>query len=166
MDHKKLFEELKKRFGEDKILAFDDENSIPPKISVAPNSLNAVCDYLAKEYEIKFDALMCLSGVDVGDELGVALHLHSMKDDVKVGLESLCKRDNPHIDSVASVYATANWHEREAYDMFGIIFDGHPKLTRIFLADDWEGWPLRKDYVPAQYWHGMPIAKELTHKMK
>ena len=165
MDYQNVFEELKEKFP-DSVLELDMENSIPPKIKIASKGLKAVCEYLSGTYKIPFDSLMCLSGEDVGEELGVVLHLYSMKDKETLALESLCSREEPHIDSVASVYHTADWHEREAYDMFGILFDGHPNMKRMFLADDWEGYPLRKDYVPADSWHGMSIAKELTQKMK
>jgi NADH-quinone oxidoreductase subunit C len=65
--------------------------------------------------------------------------------------------DHPHVQSVESVWKTANWHEREAYDMVGVIFDGHPDLRRILLPDDWDGFPLRKDYKVAEYYRGMKV---------
>ncbi len=167
MDKQHIYDELKGKFG-DKVLAYDAENSNPEKISVAPAALKDVCAWLASESSVPFDSLMCLSGFDTGadSDLGVILHLHSMKDNVTLAVEALCPRENPAVTSVTSVYSTANWHERETYDMYGIRFDGHPDLKRMFLAEDWEGHPLRKDYVAADYWHGMPIAKELTQKMK
>jgi len=66
-------------------------------------------------------------------------------------------KDNPHVPSVESVWKTANWHEREAYDLIGVVFDGHPDLRRILLPDDWEGHPLRKDYKVPEFYNGMKV---------
>jgi NADH-quinone oxidoreductase subunit C len=72
-----------------------------------------------------------------------------------------CPRENPRVPSVVDVWKAADWHEREAFDMFGIIFDGHPDLRRILCADDWVGYPLRKDYVFPREYHGIPGSVEL-----
>jgi NADH-quinone oxidoreductase subunit C len=83
------------------------------------------------------------------------VNLTSMTFRRKIRLETSVPVENPHIPSITSVYPTADWQEREAWDMFGIIYDGHPALTRILMPDDWEGHPQRKDYplggVPVQY---------------
>ena len=76
-------------------------------------------------------------------------------------IKVFCPRDNPSVPSVADLWPAADWHEREAYDMFGIVFDGHPDLRRILCADDWEGFPLRKDYVFPREYHGIPASVEL-----
>jgi NADH-quinone oxidoreductase subunit C len=112
-------------------------------------------DDLALRYEL----LSSVSGVDyLGvDErrLHVAYQLTSMTYRRKIRLECAVTAENPHLPSVTNVYPTADWQERETYDMFGIIFDGHPNLTRILMPDDWEGFPQRKDYplggVPVEY---------------
>ena len=80
-------------------------------------------------------------------ECGVVYNLHSLTLRHRVTLKVVMPRDGAHVRSVANLWAAANWHEREAYDLFGIVFDGHPDLRRILLPDDWEGHPLRKDYV-------------------
>jgi len=165
MDINTIFKDLQDAFGE-KILALDAEKSSPEKITVKPDALLETVSFLRKYADCPFDSLLSLSGVDSGEELAAVLHLYSNQGACTLAVEAWTERENPEIDSVASVYKTANWHEREAYDMYGIVFNGHPELTRMFLADDWEGHPLRKDYVPADYWHGMPIPKELSHKMK
>ncbi|MEX0602057.1 MAG: NADH-quinone oxidoreductase subunit C, partial [Bacteroidota bacterium] len=66
-------------------------------------------------------------------------------------------KEQPHIQSVSGVWGTANWHEREAYDLIGIVFDGHPDLRRILLPYDWEGHPLRKDYKVPEFYNGMKV---------
>jgi len=98
--------------------------------------------------QTNFDYLFCLSGVDWGEELGVVYHLESTIHRhivvVKVKTE---ERDNPILDSVCAIWATAEFHEREVFDFFGIKFNDHPNLKRLFLTEDWVGFPLRKDYV-------------------
>jgi len=110
-----------------------------------------------KSRELDFDELMCLSGVDYGaeSELGVTYHLCSTATGSKFTVKVKVAREKPVLPSVSSLWRTANWHEREVYDLYGISFDGHPDLTRILLPDDWEGHPLRKDYVLNKTYHGI-----------
>lgn len=97
-----------------------------------------------------FDMLADLCGVDRGPEedprFEVNYHLFSTKHHKRLRLKVLLSEDDPHVETVTTVWKTANWHERETYDMFGIIFDGHPDLRRILLPSDFDGHPLRKDY--------------------
>jgi len=80
-----------------------------------------------------------------------------MKHNHKLTLKVLLPRDNPVVPSVERVWRAADWHEREAYDLFGIIFEGHHNLKRILLPEDWEGHPLRKDYKVQEYYQGMKV---------
>ena len=129
-----------------------------PFIRIMPDHIREVCLLLRDNERTLFDSLMCLSGVDyTGGKLGVVYHLHSMKQSHKITLKVEVTTESPHCQSVESVWKTANWHEREAYDLFGILFDGHPDLRRILLPDDWEGYPLRKDYQLQEYYHGMKV---------
>ncbi len=107
---------------------------------------------------LRFELLSSVSGVDyLGTEkrLHAVYHLTSMTYRRRVRLEVAVTVEDPHVPSVTPIYPTADWQERETYDMFGIIFDGHPALTRILMPDDWEGFPQRKDYplggIPVQY---------------
>ncbi|PDO10380.1 MAG: hypothetical protein BLM47_07575 [Candidatus Reconcilbacillus cellulovorans] len=102
---------------------------------------------LLKEKE-RFDYLRSLAGVDFETHMEVVYHLTSLETRENVCVKVRTSRESPSIPSVASVWATADWHEREAYDLFGIRFPGHPDLRRILLPDDWVGHPLRKDYEP------------------
>ena len=162
MTEAEIYDLLSEKFG-DKMMAFSGEEKTPIAV-VQPNSLHEVMNFLKTDERFQFDSLMSLSGFDLGgadQPLGVAYHLHSIPLNhyfaVKVLLED---RENPKLKSVNDLYRTADWHEREAYDMYGVTFEGHPDLHRILLEDDWEGYPLRKDYVHAEFYRGMKIAKE------
>ena len=108
---------------------------------------------------MQFDTLMCLTGMDyTGGKLGVVYHLASMTLGHKITLKVDVTADEPPCrNRWKRVWKTANWHEREAYDMIGIVFDGHPDLRRMLMPDDWEGHPLRKDYQVPEYYNGMKV---------
>jgi NADH-quinone oxidoreductase subunit C len=118
-----------------------------------------VCQVMRDDESLRFELCSSVSGVDylgVDDRrLHVAYHLTSMTYRRRVRLEVAVTAENPRVPSVTSVYPTADWQERETYDFFGVIFEGHPNLTRILMPDDWEGFPQRKDYplggVPVEY---------------
>lgn len=95
-----------------------------------------------------FDYLNCLSAVDriASGELEVVYNLSSLSQPTKILMRVRVPREDPIIRSVVSLWGTADWHEREAFDMMGIRFDGHPDLRRILTSEDWVGYPLRKDY--------------------
>jgi NADH-quinone oxidoreductase subunit C len=119
----------------------------------------AVCQALRDEPDLRFEMFSGVSGVhypdDVGRELRAVYHLLSITHNRRVRLEVSTADADRHIPSVVEVYPSADWHEREAWDFFGIIFDGHPALTRIEMPDDWPGHPQRKDYplggIPVEY---------------
>jgi len=110
----------------------------------------SVCGFLKKWSETRFDFLADLCGADRGTEeeprFEVNYHLFSTTKYHRWRLKVLLNEDNVHVDSVTSIWRTANWHERETYDLFGVIFDGHPDLRRILLPEDWQGHALRKDF--------------------
>ncbi|MCA0155698.1 NADH-quinone oxidoreductase subunit C [Tsukamurella sp. M9C] len=110
----------------------------------------AVARLLRDEPALRFEMCLGTSGVhfpeDAGAELRAVTHLQSITHGRRLRLETSCPDADPHIPSLFPVYPTTDWHERETYDFFGIVFDGHPSLTRIEMPDDWEGHPQRKDY--------------------
>ncbi len=118
-----------------------------------------VCRALRDEPDLRFELCSGVSGVHYPDEAGRELHavyhLLSITHNRRLRLEVACPDEDPHIPSVVEVYPTADWHERETWDFFGIQFDGHPALTRIQMPDDWPGHPQRKDYplggIPVEY---------------
>jgi NADH-quinone oxidoreductase subunit C len=128
-------------------------------LHIRPERIAEVCQVMRDDEALRFELCSSVSGADYlgADErrLHVTYHLTSMTYRRLVRLEAAVSAEDPHLPSVTSVYPTADWQERETYDMFGVIFDGHPNLTRILMPDDWEGFPQRKDYplggVPVEY---------------
>jgi NADH-quinone oxidoreductase subunit C len=126
---------------------------------VAREHLPMLVRHLRDDAYLRFEFCSGVSGVhypaDQGRELHAVYHLQSMTHNRRIRLEVSVPDADPHIPSVVATYPTADWHERETYDMFGIVFDGHPALTRILMPDDWPGHPQRKDYplggVPVEY---------------
>ena len=116
-------------------------------LTVKANEIVYICAFLKEDAELRFDYLMSLSAVDWPDRFDVVYHLYSIAHRHYVTLKVKVDKQKPLVPSVTSVWKAANWQEREVYDMFGIEFDGHPDLRRILLEPDWEGFPLRKDYV-------------------
>jgi NADH-quinone oxidoreductase subunit C len=148
---------LTAKFG-DAVLEAKLEGVIDPFVKVNPARLGEIALYLRDDATLQFDLLMCLSGLDyTGGKLGVVYHLSSMTLGHKIVLKVDCTIDNPHVPTVEAIWKTANWHEREAFDMYGIVFDGHPDLRRILLPDDWAGHPLRKDYQVPEFYNGMKV---------
>ena len=133
-------------------------------IEVRREHLPAVAQALRDDDQLRFELCCGVSGVHYPEELGRELHaiypLMSITHNRRIQVEVTCPDTDPHLPSLFSVYPTTDWHERETYDFFGIIFDGHPGLTRIEMPDDWVGHPQRKDYplggVPVEY-HGAKI---------
>ena len=115
--------------------------------------------HLRDDPTLRFELCSSLSAVhypgEVGRELHVVIHLTSMSFRRRIRVEVSVPDADPHLPSITPVYPTCDWHEREAWDMFGIVFDGHPGLTRILMPDDWPGHPQRKDYplggIPVEY---------------
>jgi NADH-quinone oxidoreductase subunit C len=117
---------------------------------VSRERLPEVAQRLRDDAELRFELCAGVSGVhypaDSGRELHAVYHLLSITHNRRIRLEVAAPDADPHIPSLVGVYPTNDWHERETYDFFGIIFDGHPSLTRILMPDDWPGHPQRKDY--------------------
>lgn len=126
---------------------------------VPRENLVAAMQKLRDEPTLRFEFSSGVSGVHHPDDHGRELHavysLLSMTWNRRIRVESTCPDSDPHLPSTVAIYPTHDWHEREAWDFFGIIFDGHPALTRIQMPDDWPGHPQRKDYplggIPVEY---------------
>ncbi len=126
---------------------------------VRRDDLVAVARHLRDDERLRFEFCSGVSGVhypaDTGREMHAVYHLLSMTHNRRIRLEVAAPDADPHVPSLIAVYPTIDWHERETWDMFGIVFDGHPALTRILMPDDWPGHPQRKDYplggIPVEY---------------
>lgn len=173
MSGQTLVDQLQQKFGE-KISGANLEN-IDPWIEVLPEGIVEVCTHLRDEPSLAFDYLNSVTAVDYlhTDEkkaakadwkphIEVVYHLFSMKHKHSLVLKVMLPRwrenkqgEIPELPSVAQVWNTADWHEREVYDLMGVRFTGHPNLSRILCPEDWVGHPLRKDYeMPLEY-HGI-----------
>jgi NADH:ubiquinone oxidoreductase subunit C len=117
------------------------------EVTVPASKLYSMAKQLRDKKEAQFDYLFCLSSIDYGQDLGVVYHLRStIYDHVIVLKTRTADREHPQFDSVSDIWKTADFHEREAFDLMGIRFTNHPDLRRLFLDSSW-GYPLRKDYV-------------------
>jgi len=163
-----IFEDIKalliNKFGESVILG-EETLGLQKALIIKPEMIAEVCLELRDNPETYFDFLSCLSGIDYGtteNRFGVVYHLASIPFNtqlvLKVSTGNNRELDNlPAFPSISAIYKTAEWHEREAYDLEGIFFENHPDLRRILLPDDWEGYPLRKDYQEAEEYKGIKI---------
>lgn len=168
-----IFKVLKDKFG-DAVIELKTGVPIESFILVDPLKIDEICLFLRDEEGLKFDNCMNLSGVDdangkketqsdgstiiVGGTLSVFYHLESVYLKHKLTLKVSTQRENPQVKSVAGIWRSADWHEREAFDLLGINFINHPDLRRILMPYDWEaGYPLRKDYKNPEFYQGMRV---------
>jgi NADH-quinone oxidoreductase subunit C len=173
MDYQKLFDQLRERFGDDaRALVVE---AIDPWIEVSAERLEDVCRLLKNDSAWQFNLLNCITAVDYFEpdakkaakvdwqpHVQMLYHLSSttLKHSVviKVRLprwKSDVAGQLPEVASVSGIWRTADWHEREVFDLMGVMFVGHPDLRRILCPEDWEGYPLRKDYVMPLEYHGI-----------
>lgn len=168
-----IFEILKNHFP-DMEISLKTDIPLEKMLIISPFDVDKICAFLHDNEELQFDSLMCLSAVDdfngqkvkddsgnevmQGGTISVYYHLESTVKRHKLVLKTSTSRDNPEVVSVVDVWNAANWHEREAFDMFGIKFINHPDLRRILMPYDWEfGYPLRKDYQNPEFYQGMKV---------
>lgn len=164
---------LKDKF-DDSIAEFISDKPTEPFVTINPLEVDKVCLFLRDNSELLYDSLMNLSGVDEansektkdengndvskGGTLSVWYHLESTKLKHKVTLKVSTDKEKPEVATVTEVWKSADWHEREAFDLYGIIFLNHPDLRRILMPYDWEhGYPLRKDYKNPEFYEGMKV---------
>jgi NADH-quinone oxidoreductase subunit C len=152
------------KLGSD-VIVKEETTGLQPALLIHPDRIADVCLELRDNPSTYFDLLECLSGVDYGIEenmFGVVYHLASIPFKKQLTLKVVKYHDRsreelPMFPSVTSVWRTAEWHEREAFDLLGIGFANHPDLRRVLLPDDWEGYPLRKDYKAQEYYRGIKV---------
>ncbi|AUD05197.1 NADH-quinone oxidoreductase subunit C [Spirosoma pollinicola] len=137
--------------------------TLQPYLTVPVDQLVEICQFLRDDERLFFDLLACVTAIDNGlqtDTMEVIYNLTSIPYEHNLMLKVIVPRNTtganlPSVPSVAHIWRTANWHEREAFDLVGIHFDGHPDLRRILLPTDWVGHPLRSDYQEEEQYHGI-----------
>jgi len=154
-----LFNIIKENFSSSSI---ELKTDLPTEaiIIVPALEIDKITMFLKDSSELLFDSLVNLSGVDEikAGLLSVYYHLESTSLKHKILLKVTTDRNKPEVVTVTEVWKSADWHEREAYDMFGIIFINHPDLRRILMPYDWDaGYPLRKDYENPEFYQGMKV---------
>jgi len=177
MDSTGIFDALQRKFGKNVVFGYEPPKAEPldDYFFVAPKHLVAVARHLRDEPALHFDFLECLSGVDYPDApvampadseatekgtIHVVYHLRSYVKKQRVVIKVSLPRSNPKVASLCPVWSSANWQERECFDLFGVIFEGHPDLRRVLLPEDWTGHPLRKDYQQQESYHGIPTTRQ------
>lgn len=139
----------------------DNEELAESQIELKPDQWLEIATYLKNDPGLNFDQLECVTGIDTGEDgpLQSRYNLHSMEHRHKIEVVISLDRNNPKVASIEQVWRVGDWFERETYDMFGIIYEGHRDLRRILCPEDWEGWPLRKDYEAQETYHGIVVPK-------
>jgi NADH-quinone oxidoreductase subunit C len=159
MEAAAIHDRLAQEFGE-RIIGAESEG-LDPSSLVDPAAIVDVALYCRDTPELAFENLMCLAALDWPAEdpprMEVVYTLFSYAHEHRYTLKVHVSREEPVLPSIEGVWRAANWHEREAYDMFGIVFSGHPDLRRILLPDDWQGFPLRKDWEDPEFYNGMRV---------
>ena len=137
------------------------ENASPFTIAIKPVQLLSVAQALHRHSSVYFDMLTCVTGVDNGPQVNtieVIYHLYSIPFNLSMALKVMLPRDAAAVESVTSIWKSANWMEREVFDMYGVNFVNHPDLRRILMPADWEGYPLRKDYQQQESYRDITVA--------
>ena len=155
MEAKDIYARLERQFH-GKVRDFKGEVK-EPYLTVDAPSIVEVCRFLRDDPDLQFAVLSDLTALDWPKEekLQVVYHLFSYSQNHQVVLKVDLPRDNPKVATLEGVWKVANWLEREVYDLFGVIFEGHSDLRRIMLPEDWVGYPLRKDYVEQEEYDGI-----------
>lgn len=154
---------LIEKFGADIIIA--ESAGLMEILTVPVNQIHDICQFLKYDSRTYFDSLACLTALDNGPEVNtmeIVYNLYSIPYDFKIALKIVFDRsvngeELPKVQSVSDIWHSANWDEREAFDLMGIEFVGHPDLRRILMPSDWQGHPLRKDYVEQEIYHGITV---------
>jgi NADH-quinone oxidoreductase subunit C len=143
-------------------------DQLHPCVHTAGSHWRALAQVLRHDAQLNFDWLGCITAVDyiADEELAAVYDLRSMAHEHRFAVKVFVDRQSPTIPSVVDLWPAADWHEREAFDLMGIVFEGHPDLRRILLPEDWVGSPLRKDYEYPREYHGIPGTYETDWQQK
>lgn len=148
-DYNTVLEVLNEYLGEGGILVQEETYGMLT-VEVKPTRVSGLFKHLFDHPVLKFQFLTDLTAIhypnDKGREFAMVYHLHSLQNNIRIRVKAYLSAERPHIDSLTPLFMSANWQEREAYDFFGIIFDGHPNLKRIMNVDEMDYFPMRKEY--------------------
>ncbi len=134
-----------------------EDKPLMPIVWAEKQTLVDLALFLRDTEGLYFDSLSCLTGLDKGEHFEVAYNFYSIPYHHSLCVKSKTPKSAPTFPTLSHLWATANWHEREAFDLLGIGFEGHPDLRRILLPTDWQGHPLRKDYSEQEIYHGIKV---------
>jgi NADH-quinone oxidoreductase subunit C len=161
-----IADRLKAQFGDDVLAAEEEHGHQVATVSAA--RYREIAEFLRDDHTLSFDFFDFLAGVDLTPKGGgyqVVVHLYSTRHNHHVRLKVDCDAADPHCPTLSDLWAGASWHEREAWELFGIDFDGHPHLVKLLLPEQFEGHPLRKDFAlmsrEAKPWPGAPEGEEI-----
>ncbi len=162
MEIKAIYDKLLDHFGEEVILGLSevDKEIKDPFITVRGDDVPQVGLYCREEDELACDFLQSITGLDTGDTITCVYHLFSYLHKHTLVLKTAIPKDAAMLPSSVPVWPAANWYERETYDMYGVTFDGHPDLRRLLLPEDWQGYPMLKDYEQGAEYNGIPTTRE------
>jgi NADH-quinone oxidoreductase subunit C len=160
MEAAKIYERLRAKFGD--VIGDADLEAKDPWVTVRPEAIRDVSRYLCDDPDLRFDALSNQSGVDYKNEgyIEVVYHLYSYTYRHLAILKVRTPRDEAVVPSVESIWKAAIWLEREIFDLLGVTFTDHPDLRRLLMPEDWVGYPLRKDFVEPDEYHGISTRRE------
>jgi len=155
LERSEIHEIVKEKFG-DAVLE-DHAEVLEPYIVIRPDVWEELAYFCRDDGRLKLDLLSCITGVDYPEKkvIEVIYCLDSTAHKHWLVVKAALPRENPRIASVEKVWRTADWHERETFDLLGVVFEGHHNLVRILCAEDWVGYPLRKDYVMPETYRGL-----------
>jgi NADH-quinone oxidoreductase subunit C len=158
MEALKIYERIKERFP-DEVVEISERKPDPFAV-VAARAIVRIGLFLYDDPECAMDCLSNETGVDYKDRVEVVYHLFSYRHRHSCVLKVKLPRDNSSVETVEEIWRSANWMEREIFDLLGVTFEGHSDLRRILMPEDWPGYPLRKDFVEPLEYHGISTVRE------
>lgn len=139
----------------------------PPTFRIKPEELISLCEKVKNDVRLYVDRLSCITGVDCGPESGnieLIYHLESVTENIRFAFSLIIPRADGSVPSLCGLWKSADWMEREVFDMYGVQFSGHPDLRRILMPADWQGYPLLRDYRAQEEYHGVAVNPESDPK--
>lgn len=142
-----------------KLETLGEEASRDLTFLVPASEFIAFCTFLKNDPQLLFENVMSVTAVDELERIDLVCHLNSYAKRHRITVKVPLSRENPKIPTLTGLWPGANWHERETFDLYGVVFEGHPDLRRILLDDTWEGHPMRKGY---KHWNLIPLPDDVT----